>query len=186
MLKSQCWFTWIVFIELNFTVLFLLIRKICRWGGSMGGFKKQGEWGILVIGKVGWYPFMDYEYPRSGSTWGKRQGLWKTINLEDESLHNRILRALSSSIYPTMVGGIFIFKVSGLLENAFVKFSLPTWHDMIISHLRAGQFPSKKVLPYFKRGTLWSQNMKRNNIGRKFRISFLIPFENHLIKNTSN
>ena len=85
-----------------------------------------------------------------------------------------------------MVGGIFIFKVFGLLGNAFVKFSLPTWHDMIISHPRAGQFPSKKVLPYFKRGILWSQNMKRNNIIRKFRISFLIPFENHLIKNTSN
>ena len=84
-----------------------------------------------------------------------------------------------------MVGGIFIFKVFGLLENAFVKFSLPTWH-MIISHPRAGQFASEKVLPYFKRGTLWPQNMKRNNISRKFRISFLIPFENHLIKNTSN
>ena len=83
---------------------------------------------------MGWYPFMDYEYPRSGSTRGKRQGLWKTINLEDESLHNRILRALSSSIYPTMVGGIFIFKVFGLLKNAFAKFSLPTSHDMIISH----------------------------------------------------
>ena len=47
-----CCFTWIVFIELNFTVAFLLIRK--TWNeqfvskvGGMGDFKK---WEILVMG----------------------------------------------------------------------------------------------------------------------------------------
>ena len=46
-----CWFTWIVFIELNFTVGFLLIRKtwaklLVSWGE--GNFKK---WEILVGGR---------------------------------------------------------------------------------------------------------------------------------------
>ena len=43
-----CCFTWIVFIELNFTVAFLLIRK--TWDdrfvgkvGGMGDFKKWGD-----------------------------------------------------------------------------------------------------------------------------------------------
>ena len=36
-------FTWIVFIELNFTVAFLLIRK--TWEDRFAG--KVGEWGIL-------------------------------------------------------------------------------------------------------------------------------------------
>ena len=45
---SCCCFTWIVFIELNFTVAFLLIRKTwdnefadkVEGGGGMGDFKK--------------------------------------------------------------------------------------------------------------------------------------------------
>ena len=46
-------FTWITFIEINFTVLFLLIRKLgradlpVRWG--MGNFKK---WGDLVMRRM--------------------------------------------------------------------------------------------------------------------------------------
>ena len=38
-----CWLTWIVFIELNFTVVFMLIRKtwngrfVGKGGGAMGG-----------------------------------------------------------------------------------------------------------------------------------------------------
>ena len=45
-------FTWIVFIELNFTVAFLLIRKTWddRFDGKVGrwGFLRNG--GILVMG----------------------------------------------------------------------------------------------------------------------------------------
>ena len=46
-----CCFVWIVFIEINFTVAFLLIRK--TWdgrfvGGTLKDFKKWG--GIQVIG----------------------------------------------------------------------------------------------------------------------------------------
>ena len=42
-----CCFTWIVFIELNFTVVFLLIQKTWdegfagKVGGGIGDFKKQ-------------------------------------------------------------------------------------------------------------------------------------------------
>ena len=39
----SCCFTWIVFIELNFTVAFLLIRK--TWDDQFAG--KVGGWGIL-------------------------------------------------------------------------------------------------------------------------------------------
>ena len=48
-------FSWIVFIELNFTVAFLLIRK--NWddgfAGEVGGWGilKNGGGGILVMGK---------------------------------------------------------------------------------------------------------------------------------------
>ena len=44
-----CCFTWIVFIELNFTVAFLLIRKTWddqfpgKVGGGMRDFKKWGD-----------------------------------------------------------------------------------------------------------------------------------------------
>ena len=44
-----CWLKWIVFIELNFTVVFVLIRK--TWNGRfvgrgrMGDFKKWRGWG---------------------------------------------------------------------------------------------------------------------------------------------
>ena len=41
--KLYSWFTWTVFIELNFTVAFLLIRKI--WDGQFVG--KVGGWKIL-------------------------------------------------------------------------------------------------------------------------------------------
>ena len=43
-----CCFTWIVFIELNFTVTFLLIRKTQddRFAGKVGG------WGILRNGEI--------------------------------------------------------------------------------------------------------------------------------------
>ena len=41
-----CCFTWIVFIELNFTVAFLLIRK--TWDDRFTG--KVGGWGILKNG----------------------------------------------------------------------------------------------------------------------------------------
>ena len=41
-----CCFTWIVFIELNFTVAFLLIRK--TWDGRFAG--KVWGWGILRNG----------------------------------------------------------------------------------------------------------------------------------------
>ena len=49
-----CCFTWIVFIELNFTVPFLLIRKTWDDGfagevGRWGDFKKWGR-GILKMG----------------------------------------------------------------------------------------------------------------------------------------
>ena len=51
---TLCCFTWILFIELNFGVAFLLIRK--TWDdqfagkvGRMGDFKKWVE-GILVMG----------------------------------------------------------------------------------------------------------------------------------------
>ena len=53
-----CCFTWILFIQLNFTVAFLLIRK--TWdnvGGGMGDFKKWG--GILLMGS--WYHVTDYK-----------------------------------------------------------------------------------------------------------------------------
>ena len=64
---TWCCFTWIVFIELNFTVAFLLIRKTLD-GGFAG---KVGGWGILRNGgdprnggddfEIGdWYPFTDY------------------------------------------------------------------------------------------------------------------------------
>ena len=45
-----CCFTWIVFIELNFTVAFLLIRKSWddRFAGKVGGV--DGGWGILRNG----------------------------------------------------------------------------------------------------------------------------------------
>ena len=47
-----CWFTWILFIELNFTVAFLLIRK--TWDGrfvsKVGGWETLRNRGILVMG----------------------------------------------------------------------------------------------------------------------------------------
>ena len=43
-----CCFTWIVFIELNFTVPFLLIRK--TWDDRFAG-KVQG-WGVLKMEEV--------------------------------------------------------------------------------------------------------------------------------------
>ena len=49
-----CYFTWIVFIELNFTVAFLLIRKtwdeqfVSKVGG--GGIRDFKKWEILVMG----------------------------------------------------------------------------------------------------------------------------------------
>ena len=39
----RCWFTWVAFIELNFTLAFLLTRK--AWGGRFIG--KVGGWEIL-------------------------------------------------------------------------------------------------------------------------------------------
>ena len=39
----SCCFTWIVFIELNFTLAFLLIRK--TWDDQLAD--KVGGWGIL-------------------------------------------------------------------------------------------------------------------------------------------
>ena len=47
-----CCFKWIVFIELNFTVAFLLIRKTWddRFVGKVGGMRDFKIWGILVIG----------------------------------------------------------------------------------------------------------------------------------------
>ena len=68
--KSQRYvvvFTWIVFIELNFTVAFLLIRKTWddgfagKVGGQEGGceiLRNGGGGGDFQIG--GWYPFMNY------------------------------------------------------------------------------------------------------------------------------
>ena len=46
--KSQCCccFTWIVFIEINFTVAFLLMRKTCDYQFA----SKVGGWGILRNG----------------------------------------------------------------------------------------------------------------------------------------
>ena len=43
-----CCFTWIVFIELNFTVAFMLIRK--TWDEGFAG--KVGGWGILRNGAI--------------------------------------------------------------------------------------------------------------------------------------
>ena len=47
-----CCFTWIVFIELNFTVSFLLIRKTWddRLASKVGGWGWGGGWGILTNG----------------------------------------------------------------------------------------------------------------------------------------
>ena len=47
-----CCFTWIVFIELNFTVAFLLIRKTWDDGfaGEVGGWGILRDGGILVMG----------------------------------------------------------------------------------------------------------------------------------------
>ena len=60
-----CCFTWIEFIELNFTVTFLLIRKTCngRFVGKVRGWEISRNGGILVIeewfqnGGV-WYPMV--------------------------------------------------------------------------------------------------------------------------------
>ena len=73
--STLCCFAWIVFIELNFTVAFLLIRKIWDYqfsskvggwvnenlglpvyqsGGGMGDLKKWGG-GILVIGDLNYF-----------------------------------------------------------------------------------------------------------------------------------
>ena len=61
MKKPICFrcFTWIVFIELNFTDPFLLIRK--TWDDQLAS--KVGEWGVLRSGGGGecWYPFKDYD-----------------------------------------------------------------------------------------------------------------------------
>ena len=43
---TLCCFTWIVFIEIHFTVAFLLIRK--TWDDRFAG--KVGGWGILRNG----------------------------------------------------------------------------------------------------------------------------------------
>ena len=59
-----CCFTWIVFIEINFTVAFLLMRKTCdyQFAGKVGGWGiLRNGGGILVTGgmilKWGyWYP----------------------------------------------------------------------------------------------------------------------------------
>ena len=71
-----CCFTWIVFIELNFTVAFLLIKKTWndRFTNKVGGWGiLRNEW-ILVRGndfEMGdWYPFMDYE---TQGTWAKKK-----------------------------------------------------------------------------------------------------------------
>ena len=47
-----CSFTWIVFIELNFTVAFLLIRKTWddQFVGKIGGLGILRNGGILVMG----------------------------------------------------------------------------------------------------------------------------------------
>ena len=43
MKKTTCWFTWIVFIEFNFAVAFLLIRK--TWDGRFVDKVGVGGWG---------------------------------------------------------------------------------------------------------------------------------------------
>ena len=45
--KLCCCFTWIVFIELNFIVAFLLIRKTVddRFAGKVGGIGDLKKWG---------------------------------------------------------------------------------------------------------------------------------------------
>ena len=47
-----CWFIWIVFIKLNFTIAFLLIRKTCdgRFVGKVVECKILRNGGILVMG----------------------------------------------------------------------------------------------------------------------------------------
>ena len=69
-----CCLTWTIFIELNFTVVFLLIRK--AWDDWFAGGKVE-RWGILRNGVGGmilkwrgggvWYPFTDYDLWKS---WG--------------------------------------------------------------------------------------------------------------------
>ena len=44
----SCWFTWIAFVELNFTVTFLFIRK--TWDGRF--VSKVGGWEILRNGEI--------------------------------------------------------------------------------------------------------------------------------------
>ena len=63
-----CCFKWIVVIELNFTVAFLLIRKTWNdWFAGkvgMGNFKKwrdpSNEGNDFDMGGGGWYSFTDY------------------------------------------------------------------------------------------------------------------------------
>ena len=57
-----CCFTWIVFIEINFTVAFLIMRKTCDYQFASkvgdGGFQEMGD--DFEMG--GWYPFTDYAH----------------------------------------------------------------------------------------------------------------------------
>ena len=72
-----------------------------------------------------------YQYLRLGSRRGKLRLTCplkplKTINLKDKSFHNSIDGlGLLSRVSPTVAGEKFQFTVFILLENAFVKLSLP-------------------------------------------------------------
>ena len=62
-----CSFTWIIFIELNLTIVFLSIRKawVSWFFGKVGGWRilRNGRWRYPGNrGRGGWYPFTDYGY----------------------------------------------------------------------------------------------------------------------------
>ena len=63
-----CCFTWIVFIEFNFTVAFLLVKKAWddRFASKVGDIRFQ-EMGGDDFEMGVWYPFTDYELIRASS-----------------------------------------------------------------------------------------------------------------------
>ena len=140
-----CCFTWIAFIELNFTVAFLLIRKTWRdqsvgkvqgwvfW--EMGGILLMGVW-FWNEGGRGWYLFTDYGIVFSVHSLSLLKNLFymveKTIPISSRLMFNdltkliKILRKKFSvtSFISVEVGPILrltILTPSELLSNITVQ-----------------------------------------------------------------